>query len=43
MEPLPEVLSGALLPPLLDSSQHAPRLRLTVRRLNDVTYCSVGG
>jgi Uri superfamily endonuclease len=31
-EPLPEVLSGALLPPLLDSSQQAPRLRLTVRR-----------
>jgi len=36
-EPPPEVLSGALLPPLLDSSQHAPRLMLAVRRPGDVT------
>jgi Uri superfamily endonuclease len=32
VEPLPEMLGGVLLPPLLDSSQQAPRLRLTVRR-----------
>jgi Uri superfamily endonuclease len=41
-EPLPEVLSGALLPPLLDSSQHATRLLLTVRRPGDVSVC-IGG
>jgi hypothetical protein len=31
------VLSGALLPPLLDSSQQAPRLMLAVWRPGDVT------
>jgi Uri superfamily endonuclease len=31
-EPLPEVLGGALLPPLLDSSPYAARLALTVQR-----------
>jgi Uri superfamily endonuclease len=36
-EPLPEVLSGALVPPLLDSNSPAARLWLTVRRPGETT------
>jgi Uri superfamily endonuclease len=41
-EPLPAVLSGALVPPLLDSNPHAVRLRLTVQRPGDGAVCGMG-